>query len=243
MIGVMSGVKGWRRALTRARGLGPWWFALMSCGWVNAQQNLFNVPSSEITEKGEFFFQEQLNLGRTGISNTTFDYGLGHGFEVGLNLFDVGLYPPHGDPLNPEALINLQKRFDPTPWWGVGIGTQFGSSVPTEMSRVRFSNFNYLNNQFRIHEYAKLNLGGYLANREYTGSRVEAGLMFGLEIPLMERKLHFMADYLHGHTSINVGVVGFVIYLPRRWQFSIGAQIPGANSGADYGVVLEFTRQ
>ncbi len=31
----------------------------------SAQQNLFNVPSGIITPKGELFFQQQFNVGKT----------------------------------------------------------------------------------------------------------------------------------------------------------------------------------
>jgi hypothetical protein len=49
-----------------------------------AQQSLFNTPSVEATKPQHFFFQEQLNfLTRTGISNTTLDYGLGNGWSTG----------------------------------------------------------------------------------------------------------------------------------------------------------------
>ena len=51
-----------------------------------AQQSLFNVPSANVTPKGELFFQEQLNFGTAGESNLTTDIGLGKGFEVGLNV-------------------------------------------------------------------------------------------------------------------------------------------------------------
>ncbi|HNN01109.1 MAG TPA: hypothetical protein PKG67_11665, partial [Turneriella sp.] len=53
-----------------------------------AQQNLFNVPNGEITKPGHFFTQQQFNLTRSALqSNSTLDYGLGDGWEAGLNLF------------------------------------------------------------------------------------------------------------------------------------------------------------
>jgi hypothetical protein len=53
-----------------------------------AQQNLFNVPSSEITQPGKVFVQQQFNFGGVGTSNTTIDYGLGNNLEVGINVFN-----------------------------------------------------------------------------------------------------------------------------------------------------------
>lgn len=206
------------------------------------QQSLFNVPSSDITAKGEWFFQEQLNFNSSGVSNTTFDYGLGNNLEIGLNLFGVDLYHPRGGSIDPEPLANLQKRFDINESWGIGIGTQLGALAPLRHGRAAFSNLDYVNNQVRLGSLGKAFGGGFFANDIYTGSRSQAGFMLGMEIPLWEERLHFMADYLQSSTSIGVGVVGWVIFLPHRWNFSIGAQIPAVRSRNEFGLVLEFTR-
>mgnify|MGYP003343576327 CR=1 FL=1 len=207
-----------------------------------AQQNLFNVPSSDITEKGEWFFQEQLNLSYSGVSNTTVDYGLGNQFEVGLNLFAMDLYHREGELLNPEPMVNLQKRFNLTESWGVGIGTQLGALAPVHFGREEFSTFNYVNNQFNIPHVGKLIAGGYFANSAYSGGKDQFNFMAGLEIPIWHDRIHFQADYIQSDAPMGVGVVGWVIFLPKRWNISIGAQIPAAGSHNDYGLVLEFTR-
>lgn len=65
---------------------------LATGGAAFGQQNLLNVPSGQITKSGNLFFQEQLNFARlTGTSNTTIDFGLGWGWEVGFNVLDVAL--------------------------------------------------------------------------------------------------------------------------------------------------------
>lgn len=206
------------------------------------QQSLFNVPSSDITDKGEWFIQEQVNFTSLGISNTTIDYGLGNNTEVGVNLFGVDFYHPLGASIDPEALLNLQKRFDLTDSWGLGIGTQLGALVPLHHERTEFSTLSYVNNEVRLGSFAKAYGGGYFANDTYTGSRDQTGFMLGVEVPVSEHHLHFMADYMQGTTPIGVGVVGWVVFLPHRWNFSIGAQIPAVRSHNEYGLVLEFTR-
>lgn len=212
------------------------------CSEALGQQSLFNVPSSDITAKGEWFFQEQVNFNSSGISNTTFDYGLGNNFEVGFNLFAVDFYHPRGESIDPEPLINLQKRFDITESWGIGLGTQLGAVVPVRHETTSFSTFNYVNNQVKLGSFGKAFGGGYYANDAYTGSKDQFGFMLGVEIPVWEEKLHFMADYIQSSTDIGVGVIGWVIFLPHRWNFSIGAQVPAINSDNEYGLVLEFTR-
>jgi hypothetical protein len=75
-----------------------------------SQQNLFNVPSADITGKNKIFFQQQFNFASLqGSSNTTLDYGLGDNLEVGINVFNVGMYSSIGEFTNPNFLLNFQK--------------------------------------------------------------------------------------------------------------------------------------
>ncbi len=54
------------------------------------QQNSFNVPSGQITEYDSLFFQQQFNFSKkSGQNNSTFDYGIGNGFEIAGNLLEV----------------------------------------------------------------------------------------------------------------------------------------------------------
>ena len=62
------------------------WLLLFATNFLMAQQNFINVPSGEVTQARKFFVQEQLNFNEIIQSNTTVDYGLGHGFEIGINI-------------------------------------------------------------------------------------------------------------------------------------------------------------
>lgn len=95
------------------------------------QQNLFNVPTSDITEKGKVFFQEQMNVvSLRGTSYTTFTYGLGNNFEMGINVFNVATHPAHRHSQNPSFLINSQKGFNISDTHKISIGTQTGLAPP-----------------------------------------------------------------------------------------------------------------
>ena len=99
-----------------------------------AQQNFFNVPSSELTEKKKIFIQQQLNLLPSNVStNTTVCYGLGHKFEVGINL--LGLTYDYASqklvssarfeqPIYPTLGGNLQKQLLVINSYQLTLGTQ-----------------------------------------------------------------------------------------------------------------------
>lgn len=215
-----------------------------------AQQNLFNVPSVEATAKDRIFFQNQFNVNLITQSNTTLCYGLGSGFEVGLNVFDLPLYNPTirkndltRELQEPDILVNGLKVFEVTDRFRVGVGTQIGQNAPVFDNRVGLLNFTYANTSFDLpEEFGKLYGGLYYANGSYRGQRGDpVGFLFGCDIPVVKDKFHFMADIITGRHDLSVIVVGGVFFLPGGWQLSLGAQLPTPRSGNQYGGVLELT--
>lgn len=208
----------------------------------NAQQNLFNVPSSDITEDGKIFFQQQFNLGKlSGVSNTTFDYGLENNLEIGLNVFNVDMYPTK-ELRNPFVLANFQKGFDINEHYKIGFGTQTGVTPPIYNKDVGIPSFSYFNNAVKLEHLGNYYLGGYYANHAYAGAGDSFGIMAGAEYPLFEKELHLQGDILTGNNDISVAVLGFVVFLPKDWQLSFGAQLPSPTSNNDYGAVFEITK-
>ena len=130
-------------------------FILLNNAPAFAQQSLFNVPSVETTEKDKFFFQEQVNFLSTGVANTTLDYGLGNGWEMGLSFFNLDFYSLKHSWANPVLLLNVQKGFYVTEQWKVGIGTQSGSTLPLHENTSQFASFNYWNNALDLHQWGK----------------------------------------------------------------------------------------
>jgi len=208
-----------------------------------AQQNLFNVPSADITEQGQFFFQQQFNFftPAIGTSNTTFDYGLGHEFEIGLNVFNVDFHASEGNFQNPHVLLNFQKGFSVFKNYKISFGTQSGITPPLYNKTVEIPSFSYLHNALNLNEWGKYYLGSYYTNRAYAGEN-QFGYMTGFEYPLFENKFHLMGDYISGNSDISVAVLGAVIFLPNKWQLSLGAQIPAPSSHNNYGLVFEITK-
>lgn len=215
----------------------------------SAQQNLFNVPSGEVTAAERVFFQNQFNINRLIQSNSTVNYGLGRGFELGLNVFDVPLYNPnlHASGLSeeiqtPDFLVNGLKSFEITDRLHFGVGAQFGLTSPVFDNAVRPVNFTYGIGSFELpEERGKLYAGLYYANQAYRGRGDPVGIMLGCDIPILPKKVHFMADFLSGRSDISVAVIGGVFYIPGGLQISVGGQLPGPGTNNGYGAVIELT--
>jgi hypothetical protein len=221
-----------------------------AAGPAAAQQNLFNVVSSEITPQGKVFFQQQFNQSLDLESNTTLAYGLGNGWEVGFNFFDVPLSRPRGvreNPLTgepnliPAYLGTAQKAWELSDTFLTSVGTQLGGGFERGPSKAP-RNFTYWNWVYQEPDHGpRVIVGTYYSHLLYNNSD-HFGMQLGVDVPVVPKKVHFVADYISGTDALSVGVVGGVIYLPRGWQVSLGAQLPSPGSRNDYGFVLELTR-
>ncbi len=234
------GVGAWARLFTTAACLG--WCAAPA----SAQQNLFNVPSAEITPQNGLFFQQQFNLNRSYQSNSTISYGLGHDFEVGLNVFDLAFLPERGSQMgagSPLFLVNAQKGFELTDDFKLGLGTQLGQTVPGRRADVRLANFTYLTGVADLpDERGKLYAGTYFANGQYRNQRGDpVGFMLGYDIPVIKDRFSLIGDYISGRSGISVAVIGGVYQFNENVQLSVGAQLPSPGSHNPYGAVIELT--
>ena len=115
-----------------------WMFVFFSISSkMYSQQSLFNVPSSEITEKKKIFFQQQVNIKNSLLSNTNLCYGIGHNMEVGINLIglqtDFGrLYNNEsiaGGSISPQTMLTFQKSFSISKHSYLVIGSEVGTNI------------------------------------------------------------------------------------------------------------------
>jgi hypothetical protein len=242
------------------RGLGNRLFAallvagvvtVLSPSRVCAQQNLFNVPVPDTARPYDIFFQQQLNVGlgaRLGTAYTTLDYGLPRNWEVGLNAFNVQIYPGGNPPELGNAdqsglLVNGQKVFKPIERLSFGIGMQAGVSSTNATGATDFLRYNWFTAMYepRDGQYGRYIVGLYYGNDSYLGRGNNVGYLLGCEIPLIRERLSFQADYISGINNSSVAVVGFVANVYRDWQFSLGMQFPSPGSPNSTALVFELT--
>lgn len=221
---------------------------------VSAQQNFFNVVSSDITPVGKLFFQQQFNLTQTDIQcNTTLSYGLGKDFEIGLNYFGLNFNDQHHfqfehstetPPYIDFCMINAQKRFQLNKQFACAIGIQQGVTTTSALH----AGGNYYGNM--VYQSSTVGLkcvgGLYYATPSYVGSGVRLfhqlpGLQAGIEKSIIENKWYLQADFISGKHSFGEMVVGTACYLNRTWVLSGGYQIPTMKSNSQRAIVLELT--
>jgi hypothetical protein len=220
-----------------------------------AQQNIIDVPTSDIMEKDHLFFQEQFTISnRTIKSGTTFTWGLGNDFELGFNIEHLTfntrpksriiILDPEQPQENPDLLLNAQKGLKLKEWSKLGAGTRSGVNIPGEGYDLRFTTFSYLNSQFSIPETEnKLIIGGYYSNTPYSGQGNHWGLMLGAEAEIVKEKISLISDFISGNNSLSVINAGFQISLPKKWQIAFAAQFPCPGSNNHHGATFQISKK
>jgi hypothetical protein len=216
---------------------------------VDSQQNLFNIPSGDITPKNKIFYQHQFNVYNSNLdSKSHFVYGIGNGFDIGCNLImkSNSLNPPFkiigvnidktNGGLFPLLLLTLQKQFKLNEKININIGSQVGSNIHY-VRNTNLAHFNYAVGTYFFNPYSRINFGLYYANLVFTGNRNNANFMFGYETKITKH-FYLMGDWKLGKNDIGEGVIGFMYVVNKRFQICSGLLIP--NNRKYTGLVLEL---
>jgi hypothetical protein len=223
-----------------------------------AQQNIFNVPSSDITLKSKVFFQEQVNFISDGdiLLNTTFCYGLGKEWEIGFNVLGLFIEPgpkllSNGNasdpPLYPYYTVNLQKAWKLSNNFKLAAGTQTGFSTG-----IHFGTYNYFNMVTALPGiHLKLIAGLNYGSESFLGpgdlnpllpaTYDPIGYQVGIEQEILHDRLIFQAEHISGTHSLGLTAVGLASHITEHWVLSLGYQFSNHNNPSPNSVVFEFT--
>lgn len=216
-----------------------------------AQQNLFNIPSGDITPKNKVFYQHQLNVYSNQLeSKGHFVYGLGRGWDAGINLVGKGVRWSknrgllHNDDrrygaVYPVALLTLQKQFVINNRLNLNIGTQAGTNLSRYIDRKTFTQFTYGIASYQFAPGRRVLAGPYVTNAAFVGPGNRAGVMLGYEWKLTDR-WYLMGDWLSGRNDTAVGVVGAMYWPGKRVQFCGGVLLANPHTPKPNGFVLEL---
>ncbi len=214
------------------------------------QQNFINVPSSEVTKKGQIFFQQQFNFNELLQANSTFDYGLGKGFETGFNVLGLNYNEKRqsffnndtndSDPYNPLIAFNMLKQFRLTEHSHLCIGGQLGANFRKE-HRTKEAGLGYINwsRSDLFGENSQLVLGTYYNSMHYGGQGNRVGVWAGLQVPITQ-KFYAIGETVIGNNAISYTTIA-AMYFPKKYlPLTLGLQIPNTSHNA-YSIVFEIT--
>jgi len=221
-----------------------------------SQQNLFNVPSSDITLKAHPFFQQQFNFGNGMLqSNTTFSWGLGGEAEVGFNILGVSFQSGQlltntykkNPPVYPFYTLNFQKAFTLNKTFKLAVGTQSGYSQGFHFGGYAYSNLVTVIPKIQSKLITGLYYGsdGFLGpgdrNPLFPSESDPIGFQIGLEQEVIKEKLVLLAEGISGKHAYGLIALGMAYHVTHHWVLSGGYQFSNQGSSSANSLVIEFT--
>lgn len=221
---------------------------ILLCGnAAKAQLTVFNVPSSEVTDRSKISFQQQFEISDEVESSTTATYGLGKGWEVGLNLFnlDYSTSSRHFEfndetdsiPFAPLLTANAQKVFDLKNGFAIGLGAIAGANLSGH-HRTRPVYYGYSNLLFETgdQQQYKFATGAYVSNHRYLSRGPVAGFQAGVDLGVWYEKLHLLVDWISGSHQKGRLSAGVSVYITKKMPLSLGWQRSN-HDGTQAGIV------
>ncbi|WP_229311017.1 hypothetical protein [Larkinella soli] len=216
---------------------------------VQAQQTIFNVPSSDITPERKALVQEQVEVQDLLRSTTTFSYGLSRDWEIGLNLYNVDYETSRrrfirndtttAMPFAPLLLVNAQKAVELNETFRIGVGGQGGLNLGSG-GRTKPVYYTYLNLAASLdEEHYKLAVGGYFGNPRFLSDGPRAGVQAGIDAGIIYQKLHLLADWISGGHALGQLSAGIEVFPVRHFALALGWQ--RSNQDGSQGFIVQLT--
>jgi hypothetical protein len=189
---------------------------------VQAQQTIFNVPSTDVLERGKVY--AELDLSFKPNDSALVDQfssfvprvvvGAGRGIEFGLNL--TGNIQPGADTTTLVPAIKWKPYQGKTNGIAIAVGDHL--FIPVRNRAYNTGNYVYAEISKTFKSGTRLTAGGYDFTRNVVATANRAGGQFGFEQPL-NKKLTFAADWFTGKHSAGYFTPGLV--------FKVGPKVTG----------------
>jgi hypothetical protein len=219
---------------------------------LQAQQNLFNIPSGDITPTKKWFYQHQINAYSLSKyeSKSHLVYGLAKSFDVGLNVINIPIsFKSHpvikqnddrsNGPLFPAALLTSQYQLKFHPKLYLNSGGMYGINIPSSIDHTSFLFQLYSLMMYKPTSSLRILSGPYYANKNLVGNNASIGIMAGFEY-ILHPKLYLMGDYVSGNNASSSAVLGFNYNLTHRIQLCLGGLLATPDHEYKPGVVFEL---
>jgi hypothetical protein len=194
---------------------------------VAAQQTIFNVPTSDVLDRGKayveldasFKLDRRHEFSRFSAFVPRVVVGVGGNVEVGVNV--VGNVQPGSD--STAVVPTVKWKFFENKDTALFAGTNL--YIPVRKRSYRFGSYSYAAVSKTINK-TRLTAGGYVASKNVFASKaVRAGGQFGVE-HAMNSKVTIAADWITGRHASGYFTPG-IIYKPHPkvttyWAYSIG---------------------
>jgi hypothetical protein len=166
-----------------------------------AQQTLFNVPSTDILDKGKvygeldvsFKVNDQRDVNKFSSFVPRVVIGVGGNVEIGLNV--TGNIQPGSD--TTTLVPAIKYRFYQNKKKDVSVVAGTNVFIPVRNRSYHIGSYSYVNVSKTFNEKTRLTAGGYFYSKNVVSTASRGGGQFGFE-HTVNSKLVIAADYLTG---------------------------------------------
>ncbi len=210
---------------------------------VNAQQTIFNVPSTDVLDKGKVYAELDASLKPTDGSDvpkfssfvSRVVIGAGSNIEFGLNV--TGNIQPGPDSTTLIPTIKW-RPYQEENGWTIVLGNSL--FVPVRNRGYDAANYFYAETSKTFKNGARITFGGYDFTKNAVALANRSGGQFGFEQPL-SKKTTFAADWFTGKHANGYFTPGIIFKAGPKVTGYAGYSIGNQNvSGGNHFFLLEL---
>lgn len=196
---------------------------------VNAQQTIFNVPTTDIMGRGKVYGEldasfkpnDQEALNRFSSFVPRIVVGIGHNVEIGFNL--TGNVQPGSD--STTLVPTIKWKFYENEKKGVAVAAGTNFYIPVRNRAYDIGTYSYLGVSKTMNK-TRVTAGGYVASKNvFAVNAVRAGGQFGIE-QTVNSKFSVAADWITGKHASGYFTPGLIFKPTSKvttyWAYSIG---------------------
>ena len=211
----------------------------------NAQQTIFNVPTTDVLAEGKVYFELDVSakpndspaVNRFSSFVPRVVVGVGHRIEVGLNL--AGNIQPGLDSTTLVPTIKWKVYDGGDNGWAIAAGNNL--FIPVRNKSYDAGTYTYTMAQKTFRTSTRIGFGGYFFSKNVVAPNANrSGAQFTIEQPL-NKKLTLAADWLTGSHAAGYLTPGVIFKVGSKTtgyaSYSIGNQ---AAAHGNHFFLLEF---
>jgi hypothetical protein len=200
---------------------------------VNGQQTIFNVPTTDVLEKGKIYLELDASLKPTD-GDVVSEYssfvprvvvGAGKRVEVGLNI--TGNVQPGPDSATLVPTIKWKPYQNEDTGWAIVVGDNV--FVPVQNRTYNGGNYVYAEFSKTFQSGTRVTFGGYDFTRNVVAPANRAGGQFGFEQPI-NPKVTLAADWFTGKHAAGYFTPGVIFKLGPKVTGYASYSIGNANA-------------
>ena len=177
---------------------------LLFISQARAQQTIFNVPSSDVLDKGKVYFELDAtfkpnsgeSVGRFSSFVPRVVVGTGGNVEIGLNV--TGNIQPGADTTTLVPAVKWRPYHNADKGWSIVVG--YNVFIPVRNKSYNIGNYAYAQVSKTFKSGTRLTAGGYHFTKNVVAAADRAGGQFGFE-QTVNKYLNINADWYTGKHS------------------------------------------